>query len=98
MFSLSISATADRTVIVNLPESFEEVYSILHTDQVHTEILYVLKGIKHIRRVPSEPGQLCLGQLRILPHALDRLSAANLDTVRCNAGVLRDIRLTTGKR
>mgnify|MGYP007039353308 CR=1 FL=1 len=40
---------------------------------------------------------LRLEQLRTLSHALDRLPAAVLDTVRCNAGILCGIRLKAVK-
>ena len=40
---------------------------------------------------------LCLRKLRILSHALDCLSAADLNAVRCDTGNLCRIRLTAGK-
>ena len=57
IFSRSISATADRTVMVSFPESFEE--SIPSSTQIRftTVILDILQGIQHIRRVPAKPGQ-----------------------------------------
>ena len=40
---------------------------------------------------------LRLGKLRILSHTLDTLPATNLDAIGSDAGILRGIRLTTGK-